>query len=151
MSNIVAITAFDGASTPVSHNFQPETVSRPDPLTTLATYKEWLAGVPDYAQGRVSIKKQKMKNGITRTATRVEIPVMEPIAGQNASGYTAAPKVAFVDTVEIVGYHHERSTTSGRKLVRQLALNIAGSIATSVTPATTGPVPELMDYLLSPT
>lgn len=75
---------------------------------------------------------------------------MEAVSGQNAAGYTAAPKVAYVNTVQIVGLFHERSTIAERRLVRQLALNIGGNISTSVAAVTTGPVPELIDQMIVP-
>lgn len=150
MSAIANIVAFDGQSTPVSHTFVAETVSR-DGATVTATYKEAIAGVPDYAQGRVTVKRSKLGSGVNRASVRVELPVMEAVAGQNSAGYTAAPKVAYVDTVEVTGFYSDRSVVAGRRSTRQLALNIAGSIATSVTPVTTGPVPELFDILVAPT
>jgi len=91
-----------------------------------------------------------MKSGVYRVAISVTVPVMESIAGQNAAGYTAAPKVAYINTIQVIGYFHERSTIAERRLVRQLASNILGSIATSVAPVTTGPMPELIDQLIIP-
>lgn len=76
---------------------------------------------------------------------------MESVSGQNSAGYTAAPKVAHVDTVEITGYFHERSSIGSRRLAKQLAANILNGIATSVTPVTTGFPAELMDQLVLPT
>lgn len=152
MSAISNIVAFDGQSTPVTHTFLAESVKSEQGVVT-ASYKEGAVGVPDYAQIRVTIRKTRLKgtSGVTRVSTRVDVPVMESVSGQNASGYTAAPKVAYVDSAEVVGYYHDRSLISGRRSVRQLAINIAGSVATSVAPVTTGPVPELMDQLVSPT
>lgn len=150
MSAIANIIAFDGASTPVSHTLVPISVAR-EKDSVVADWSEQLAGLPIEAQVRVKATKTSMKNGIVRTSTRVEVPVMEAIGAQNAAGYTAAPKVAYIDTVEIVSYAHPRSTITGRRLVRQLAINIAGSISTSVAPVATGPVPELVDGLISPT
>jgi hypothetical protein len=150
MSAIANLVAFDGQSTPVSHTFVAESVAR-DGSTVTATYKEATAGVPDYAQGRVTIKRTKLGSGVNRTSTRVEIPVMESISGQNSAGYTAAPKVAYVDTVEVVGFYHDRSIIANRRSVRQLAINVAGNITTSVAAATSGPVPELFDQLIAPT
>jgi len=151
MSQLANITAFDGAATPVTHTLIGESVTRDPDGSIIASYKESLSGVPDYAQIRCTLKKKRLPTGVFRVATRVEVPVMESIAGQNSSGYTAPPKVAYVDTTEVVGYYHERSLVTGRRLSRQLAINIAGSIATSVAPVTTGPVPELIDQLLMPT
>lgn len=150
MSAIANIVAFDGQTTPVSHTFVAESVARSG-TDVIATYKEAVAGVPDYAQGRITVKRQKLPSGINRVSTRVELPVMESISGQNAAGYTAPPKVAYTDTVEVVGYYHERSTIAGRRSARQLALNVGSNVVTSVAPATAGAAPELFDLLISPT
>lgn len=150
MSAIATLVAFDGASTPVSRSFLAESVAR-DGQTVKATYKESTAGVPDYAQARVMITRTKTPSGVNKVVTRVEQPVMEAVNGQNAAGYTAAPKVAYIDTVEVVGLFHERSLLAGRRLVRQLAVNIANGVTTTVTPTTTGPLPEAFDQLIMPT
>lgn len=150
MSAISNIVVFDGAATPVAHTFLAESVSREGQSVT-ATYREATAGVPDYAQGRVTIKHSRLGSGVSKRSVRVELPVMESISGVNASGYTAAPKVAYVDTVEVSGLFHERSQVAGRRSVRQLALNIVGNISTSVVPVQTGPVPELFDLSITPT
>jgi hypothetical protein len=143
------ITVFDGASTPVSHSLVGSEVFRDKDGTLRAIWKESIATVPDYAQVRVVQTRKKLPSGITRVSSRVEVPVMEAINAQNSSGYTAPPKVAYTDTVEVVGYFHERSTSTSRRLARQLALNVAGGITTTVTPVTTGPAPELLDQLIS--
>lgn len=113
-----------------------------------AVWKESLAGVPDYAQIRYTQTKRKLKSGVFRVEGRFEVPVMESITGQNTSGYTAAPKVAFVDTTMLVGFHHERSVVTGRRLSRQAMLNIGGNVSTSVAAVATGPWPELQDQLI---
>lgn len=151
MSAQANITVFDGAATPVSHTLIGEGIERLADGTLKASWKESLAGVPDYAQIRVTATKRKLKSGVFRVAFRVEVPVMESISGQNLSGYTAPPKVAYVDTTEMVGYYHERSVVTGRRLSRQLAVNLGGNISTSVTPVTTGPLPELFDQLIQVT
>lgn len=143
------ITVFDGASTPVTHTLVGSEVFRDKDSTLRAVWKESIANVPDYAQVRCIQTRKKLPSGITRVSSRVEVPVMEAINAQNSSGYTAPPKVAYTDTVEVVGYFHERSTSTSRRLARQLALNVAGGISTSVTPVTTGPAPELLDQLIS--
>lgn len=150
MSAIANITVFDGQSTPVSHTFVAESVSRAG-NDVIATYKEAIAGVPDYAQGRITLKRSKLGSGVTRSSVRVEFPVMESVSGVNAAGYTAAPKVAYVDAVEVINYGHERSVIAGRRSARQTAINLAGNISTSVAAATSGPVPELFDTLVAPT
>jgi hypothetical protein len=151
MSAQASITAFDGAATPVTHTFVGEGIERMPDGSLVARWKESLAGVPDYAQIRITGIKKKLPSGVFIVTVRAEVPVMEAIAGQNASGYTAPPKVAYVDTVDVVGKFHERSVVTGRRLARQLAINIAGSVSTSVAPVTTGPFPELMDQLIQAT
>ncbi len=142
------ITVFDGAGTPVTHTLVGEGVERLSDGTLKATWKESLSGVPDYAQIRAIMTKRKLPSGVFRVSTRVEVPVMEAVNGQNSSGYTAPPKVAYVDTTEAVGYYHERSVVTGRRLSRQIMINLMGNISTSVTPATAGPAPELFDQLI---
>lgn len=149
MAQIANIVAYDGATTPVLHTFLPVGVSRNGDEVT-ADWREALASVPVYAQPRITMKLKRMGSGIYRVSNRVVVPVMETVGSQNAAGYTAAPKVAYENTVETIGYFHERSDLAGRRLVRQLAVNIDGNIATSVTPVTTGPVPELFDLLNAP-
>lgn len=150
MSAIANLVAFDGQSTPVSHTFVAASVARLG-SDVIATYKEATAGVPEEAQGKVTIKLSKLGSGVNRTSVRVELPVMESISGVNSAGYTAAPKVAYVDTVEVVGYYHPRSIISGRRGVRQLAANILNNVTTTTAAATSGPVPELFDTLITPT
>lgn len=152
MSQQANITVFDGAATPVSHTLVGEGIERLPDGTIKASWKESLAGIPDYAQVRVTMSKKKLpKSGVFIVTCRVEVPVMESVSGQNAAGYTAPPKVAYVDTTEVTGKYSERSVVTGRRLSRQLAINLAGSIATSVTPVTTGFVPELLDQLIQAT
>jgi hypothetical protein len=145
------IVVFDGASTPVSHTLVGESIERKPDGSLIATWKESLPGVPDYAQVRATLSKRKLPSGIFRVTARTEVPVMESISGQNSSGYTAPPKVAYVDTMESVGYFHERGTLTGRRLARQINVNLMGNISTTVAPATAGPASELFDQLLMPT
>lgn len=149
MPAIANIVAFDGAATPVSHTFVPVSVVR-EGGEVIAHWREQLANVPVYAQPSVVMKLKRMNSGVYRVSSRVMVPVMEAIGAQNAAGYTAAPKVAYENTDENIGYFHERSDNAGRKLVRQLAINILNGVATSVTPVVVGPVADLFDQLSAP-
>lgn len=151
MSQQANIVAFDGAAVPVTHTFVPVGASSGGQGGELtAMWREALTAVPEYAQIRVKTTKTKnLKSGVTRVAIVVEVPVMESISGQNAAGYTAAPKVAYINTIQVVGYFSERATIAEKRLARQLALNICGSVATSVAAVTTGPMPELIDQAIS--
>lgn len=150
MSAIADITVFDGASTPVSHTLKAISVTR-EKGKVLAEWRESTVGVPAYAQIRASMLIERLKSGVYKTEQRVVVPVMESISGQNAAGYTAAPKVAYENTVVTTGWFHERSDITGRRLARQLSVNLSGNISTSVAAATSGPLPELFDMLVAPT
>lgn len=150
MSQIANIVVFDGASTPVSHTLVPVSVVR-EGDTVVAEYREALAALPVEAQVRLTISAQKLKSGVVRTSTSMVVPVMESIAGNNAAGYTAAPRVAFEDRTDLVSYAHPRSTITSRRLARMLTINVGNNVSTSVAAATAGPVCELIDQLISPT
>jgi len=151
MSAISNITVFDGAATPVSHTLVPVSVSRDTANRVVAEYRETGLAVPTDAQPSLKLTLERTKSGVYKCTTRLSVPVMESVSGQNAAGYTAAPKVAYVLTDESVGYFHERSDVAGRRLIRQMMVNLSNNVTTSVAAATTGPVPELMDLLVSPT
>lgn len=149
MAAISNIVAFDGAATPVSHTLVPVSVSREKGKVT-AIWREAASGVPVYAQVRCTMTLEQLPSKVYKLTSRVEVPVQEVVTGSNAAGYSAAPKVAYINTVETVGLFHERSDVAGRRLARQLAVNIDGGVATSVAPVTTGPLPELFDLLSAP-
>jgi len=150
MSAQANIVAFDGAATPLTHTFVPISSARDQKTGELVSdWREALTTVPAYAQICVQTRQRRLPTGVYVVQVNVAVPFMESVSGQNAAGYTAAPKVAYTNTVKVTGYFHERSTIAERRLARQLAVNIAGSIVTSVTPVTTGVVPELIDQLIS--
>jgi len=150
MSAIADLVAFDGADTPVSHTFIPRSVTR-EKGVVVAEWRENIAGVPYEAQPGVKMSLEKLPSGVFVSEIRVEVPVMETITNQNAAGYTAAPKIAYVETVVMRGFHNKRSTAAVRKLVRGLAKNILhGNVLTS-TVNTVGPAGEMFDLLVSPT
>lgn len=145
MSAQANIVAFDGAATPVSHTLVPMGVAMEKTGDLTAYWCEKLASVPEAGAVKFKQTKRKLPSGITRVTTVTEVPVMESVSGVNAAGYTAAPKVAYTNTMITIGLFSERATPAERKLARQLALNINGSVSTSVAPVVTGPVPELID------
>lgn len=150
MAAMANITVYDGAATPVSHTLVPISVTR-DKQVVEALFRENVAGVPVYAQISAIMRVQRLKSGVWKTEVRVAVPVMESISGQNAAGYTAAPKVAYENTHVYVGFHHDRSDQVGRRLARQILVNLMGNISTSVAAASSGFVPDLVDNLVAPT
>lgn len=150
MSQIANITVFDGAGTPVTHSLVAIEVTKEKGKTT-ALWREQNAALPVYAQIRATATFERLKSGVYKSEARVVVPVMESVSGQNAAGYTAAPKVAYENTYVTTGFFHERSDITGRRLARQIMVNLLGNVSTSVAAATAGPLPELFDQLVSPT
>lgn len=150
MSAQANLVAFDGASTPVSHTLIALGTSAEADGSKIAEWGERLATVPEEAQVTALTRRRKLKSGKILEVLTVVVPVMESISGQNDFGYTAKPAVAFPETFVITHYKDPRSTVTTARIARQLALNIAGGIATSVTPVTTGPAPELFDQGITP-
>jgi hypothetical protein len=150
MAAMANIVAYDGAATPVSHTFSPCGTEK-EKGEVVSRWREQLAGVPLYACPTVTARARKLPNGIWRVSTRVEVPVMESVSGQNAAGYTAAPAVAYVNTAELVGFFSERAAIADHRIVRMLAVNIANNITASVAAATAGMLPDLFDTLVTPT
>jgi hypothetical protein len=150
MSNIANIVVFDGASTPVSHTLVPVSVVK-EAGSVIAIWREQLASLPTEAQVRLEMKQRTLKSGVVETRTRVIVPVMESISGQNAAGYTAAPKVAFEDAYEEISYAHPRSTITGRRLAKQILTNLSNNVATTVASATAGVFDEANVQQVMPT
>lgn len=150
MGQQATITVFDGASTPVSHTLQGDGVERVDSVST-ATWVEQLPNVPYGAQVRFSQIKRKLKSGVHLNVSRVEVPVMEAVSGVNSSGYTAPPKVAYVDRFELVSYASERSVETTKRIAMQLLVNWQGNVTTTATPISTGVVADAHQRLLQVT
>lgn len=151
MAQIANITVYDGAATPVQHVLAPVSVSR-EKGKVIAHWREQLAGVPLAAQVNLTASMEKLpRSGVWKTEMRLEVPVQETVSGQNAAGYTAAPKVAYVNTMITTGFFHERSDVAGRRLTRQMLLNIVTSTGASSAAITSGASPDLFDTLVAPT
>lgn len=150
MSNIADITVFDGAATPVTHTLKAISVSKVGKKIT-GYWREANASLPVYAQIDLTISIETLKSGVFAVEAVVQVPTMESVSGQNSSGYTAAPKVAFVDRHVYKSFAHPRSTITGRRLARQLLTNLLGNISTSVAPVATGFLPEAIDQLIAAT
>lgn len=147
MAQQADITVFDGAASPVSHTLKADGVTREKNVTT-AAWKEALAGVPDYAQIRYWQIKEILPSGVTKVTSRIEVPIMESISGQNASGYTAPPKVANVERSEHVGYYHPRSVETNRRIGDQMLLNIANNVSVTTPAISAGISADLFQRLI---
>lgn len=150
MPAIADITVFDGAATPVSHVLKSVNVTSEKGVTT-ALWREDLPTVPTEAQVSATLQLKKLPTGVVQVTARVNVPVMESVSGNNAAGYTAPPKVAYVDAYTLTGFQHPRSNTTSRRLARQIMANLLSNVATSVAPATAGALPSAFDSQFMPT
>ncbi len=151
MAAIANITVFDGAGTPVSHTLNAISVSTKPDGTVEAYWREALSATPAYANVQLWARMQTLKSGVTRLEVLLEVPVMESVSGQNSQGYTAAPKVAYVNRHSWVEFAHPRSTVTDRRIARMVLTNLSNNITTSTAAATSGPIPDLFDSLVTPT
>lgn len=150
MAAQVNITAFDGASTPVSHVLEAIGVAQVG-NKIVASWREDKAGVPLVGQVSLVATYEKTNNGIFKVDVRLSVPVMETAGtGGNSAGYVAAPKVAHVLTYGSYAMFSERAATADRRLARQLSVNIQGGIATTVAAVTGVTIPDLFDKLINP-
>lgn len=150
MAQLANITVFDGASTPVSHTLVGISVTKTNGVIT-AMWREQNPALPMEAQITLEMSLKQLASGVWVSTQTTSVPVMESVSGNNAAGYTAAPRVAYVDRFVTTGYAHPRSTITSRRLARQIHLNVSSNVATSVVPASAGFSPELFDQLVSAT
>lgn len=149
MASIADITVYDGAATPVAHVLKAVS-TRAINGGIEARYREANASLPTEAQVSAVLTEKLLNSGVKQVELDVSVPVMESVSGQNAAGYTAAPKVAYVDRFKLTNFQHPRSTINGRRLARQMILNMSGNISTSVTAATSGAMPDAFDSQIMP-
>ncbi len=151
MANIANIVVFDGAATPVSHTLVPVYQGKEKDGSLKALWREQIASLPAEAQVRCEMTQRVLKSGVVETRTRVVVPVMESVSGNNAAGYTAAPRVAYEDTEEWVSYAHPRSSIASRRLCKQLLTNLSNNVTATTAAATSGVFDEAVSQLVMPT
>lgn len=98
------------------------------------------AGVPIDGQVRLTNVWERLKSGDYRLSVKLEVPVMETIGAAAASGYVAAPRVAYVVVGIFTLFAPSRSTIADRaNTYRMLAHAITGASSSAdslVSPAT---------------
>jgi hypothetical protein len=126
-------------------------------------WRENAAGVPIDGQARLTAVWERLKSGDYRLSAKLEVPVMETIGAAAASGYVAAPRVAYVMVAIFTLFAPARSTIADRSNVyRMLAHAICGatqvadsgsfpaSAAANVFAASTAPMPNGFINLMMP-
>nr|QDH87203.1 MAG: hypothetical protein H2Rhizo331451_000003 [Leviviridae sp.] len=119
----------DDATTPIELTFEPVTD------TPIPFYRANLAGVPFEGQPRIYLSEEKLNSGAYKRTMKVEIPVMETLGTSGTSaGYQAAPAVAYVDTIIITMFAHQRSTIADRANLLKVGIGLAqGASSTTAT------------------
>lgn len=94
------LTLTDAASTPVNRTYVGV---ESDP--SLAKWKDFSTngGYPIGA-GIASVSVKENGNGVTRVSLKLELPTLESVAGDDASGFTPPPTLAFkcIGSAELV-------------------------------------------------
>lgn len=116
MSQIANIAIQDGQGTPVTHTFYPLRSG------DKSTWRENQAGLSLIGQGIVDMS---VKQGpLNKVRLVLELPALETATGANASGYTAAPKVAYSNKAIVELFLPARGTAAQRKDLRVLLSNL---------------------------
>jgi len=156
MADMANILLKDDQATPAVHTLVP-VVNGPK-----LVWREDLSTVPVDGQVRLTADWEKLKDGTHRLTLKLEVPTLETIGASSASGYVAAPKVAYVSVAIFTMFAPARSTNADRaNLVKMMAHAISGASTTdtSISPNTgtggtwvtaTGPVPYGFIHLALP-
>lgn len=122
MSAIASITINDGQATPVAHVFNPIQSGPP------AIYaRNGLAGVPVVGEEQIVLDLKmgaRTSDAVNRVKMSLRVPVLEVPDGGTPSGYTAPPKVAYFEQVNVEFILPNRSTAAQRKDLRVLLTNL---------------------------
>lgn len=118
MSDISTITIADGKGTPENHVFQPIN-SGNDSLFRTAN-----ATLPLIGQEVISAKIKKINPQVSAVVVGIELPALETATSANSSGYTAAPKVAYVNRATLTFMLPVRGTAAQRTDLRTLVKNL---------------------------
>jgi len=107
---------------PAAHTFSPYQSVPP-------AWADTVANLAASLQATIKIlgMKRDVKAGLMKFTIEVQIPVGEVITGSNSSGYSAAPKQAFVLKSQTTFFLPLRSTSAQRKDLRSFTSNIVGN------------------------
>lgn len=117
MAQIANIVVNDGATTPVAHTFIPVQTA------PQAIYREGITSLPIVGQGTIQLKGGVPGAALQRVKMTVALPALETATGSNSDGYTAAPKVAYTNTVQLEFLLPSRGTAQQRKDLRVMLSN----------------------------
>jgi len=122
------ITIDDGASTPVSHQFVPM-----DRTDTLTTWVDPLSDTPRIGQPQITLSVPFGDNAV-QVKAKVVLPILETVAGDDSSGFTPAPRVAYTLIGKLEFVLPNRCTEADRNNILAFVTNLAadGTIVDAV-------------------
>ena len=118
MAQIANIVIQDGAAAPADHTFVPVATS------PKAIYREAITNLPLVGQGQAMIGTGVPGAALQRIKVTLALPALETATGANADGYTAAPKIAYTNTVQVEFLLPSRGTAQQRKDLRVMLSNL---------------------------
>jgi hypothetical protein len=119
MSAIANIAIQDGQGTPITHTFYPIQSG------ASSYWRENAVGLPLIGQSTVTMTvKEDKKSGLNRVVGVMQLPALETATGANAAGYTAAPKVGYINSFKFEYILPARGTAAQRKDLRVLAMDL---------------------------
>jgi len=120
MSAITTIVINDGAVTPLAHTFAPN-----GNTGTEATYVDRATGISiGFPTLRTGLLQAGVKQPLNKVRFRLAVPRLEVVSGSSDAGFTPAPRLAYLCSVDCTMIFHERSTVQDRKDIRLLFRNL---------------------------
>lgn len=101
--------------------------------------------LPEIGQTEVTVQAfRAKKNGVHRVRVTTKTPVMESTVGGAASGYVAAPAVAFILLAVTDYYLPQRASTAQKAMLRNMHIS-------AMAPSTAPQVVLCIEQLIEPT
>lgn len=117
MSAIATITIADGKGTPENHVYNPIESG------LQALYRTQNASLPLIGQEVLKVHTKKVSPQVQSVTLMLELPALETATDANSSGYTAAPKVAYINRATCTFMLPVRGTAAQRTDLRTLIKN----------------------------
>lgn len=115
-----ALTLLDGATTPVSHTFNPLTL-----IGNEAKYVDRVTGITlGYPVVTFQTSQPGKQSTMSKVRFKIAMPVMEVVNAATYNGITPAPTKAYDMTFDGTFFLPQRSTLQDRKHIRAFVKNI---------------------------
>lgn len=120
MATFADIVLNDGQATPSPKTFKVKLNDN-----AVSVWEQRDLGVPiGYATVRVQTKDTATVRKVTLS---IAVPTLEAVSGANPSGFTPAPKVAYVHRVNVEFILPQRGSTQERKNIKAFCTNLLGN------------------------